>query len=283
MTLIEITHFTDPNCPFAFASERQRLQLLWYYGPHVRITSRMILLSEDVAGYIARGFTPEMMAGNMQRLFGLYGMPFSTEIRDRLGVSVHACRAYVGARTHRPERAEALLRALRVRQMGGEHNDLPEVIAAAAADAELTSEEVLAWLEDSDIRAATYADRDAARSPHPAAVALRHKLAPWDGGLRYTAPSLELRCGEREWVLPGMQPWESWEVAIANLAPSLPRRAAPETAREVLEWAPFPLATAEIAAIRGVSAEEARVELDGTASFTEMGADGYWSLVPVAR
>lgn len=282
MASIHVTHFTDPNCPWAFASEVQRLQLLWHYGDAVEYTTRMILLSEDTAGYEAKGFTPDFMATMMQRMFDRFGMPFSTEVRDRLGVSVQACRAYVGARTHRPEHADALLRALRVRQMGGQHDDTPEVLSAAAHDAGIDADELLGWIDDPDIHAATYADRDAARSPHPAALALAHKLAPWDGGMRYTAPSLELRCGDREWVLPGMQPWESWEVAIANLAPDLPRRAAAETVDEVLEWAPYPLATAEVAAIRGISIEEARAELQNAAQFDATGADGYWSLAPVS-
>ena len=97
--------------------------------------------------------------------------------------------------------------------------------------------------------------------------------------MRYTAPSLELTCGDRVWVLPGMQPWESWEAAVANLAPDLPRRAVAASVVEVLEWAPYPLATAEIAALRGITIEDARTELQDVAQFQEAGADGYWSLV----
>ncbi len=29
---VEVVHYTDPSCPFAFSAELQRLRLLWLYG-----------------------------------------------------------------------------------------------------------------------------------------------------------------------------------------------------------------------------------------------------------
>jgi hypothetical protein len=74
--------------------------------------------------------------------------------------------------------------------------------------------------------------------------------------------------------VPGFQPVEVYEAAIANLAPELERRPAPESADEVLAWADEPLATAEVAAIRGVSIEDAEAELAAVGS----ARDGWWSL-----
>ena len=49
--------------------------------------------------------------------------------------------------------------------------------------------------------------------------------------------------------MPGFNPVEAYETAIANLAPELERRAKPASVEEMLAWAREPLATAEIAMV----------------------------------
>jgi hypothetical protein len=67
-------------------------------------------------------------------------------------------------------------------------------------------------------------------------------------------------------------------VAIANVAPDLERRPPPQTVDEILSWAPYPLATAEVAELRGIGLEDARTELQQSgARLTPAGGDGYWS------
>lgn len=79
--------------------------------------------------------------------------------------------------------------------------------------------------------------------------------------------------------MPGFQPFAVYEVAMANVAPDLERRPAPETAAEVLSWAPYALATAEVAELRGIAIEDARAELEQSGAQLEPVADdGYWSL-----
>ena len=56
-------------------------------------------------------------------------------------------------------------------------------------------------------------------------------------------------------MLPGFNPVEAYEVAIANLAPELERRPKPASVTEILAWAREPLATAEIAMIAQLSQE----------------------------
>ena len=80
---------------------------------------------------------------------------------------------------------------------------------------------------------------------------------------------------------PGFQPTLAYEVAIANLDPSLTRREDPESVSEVLRWAGEPLASAEVAEVCGISLEEAREQLAGVASQEQIGQDGLWSAVPV--
>src|SRR3954451_22392524 len=133
---------------------------------------------------------------------------------------------------------------------------------------------------DPAVEVALREDAAAARAPSAPALALDHKLAD-AGGLgarRYTCPSYEIeRTSGSGWArfdVPGFQPVEVYEAGIANLAPELERRAAPESVEEVLEWAGEPLATGEVAAICGLSRGEAGAELTSVASVR----GGWWSL-----
>jgi len=53
---LQITHFTDPACPFAFSAEPIRRRLRWYYGEQLTWHTRMIVLTlepgeaENLAG-----------------------------------------------------------------------------------------------------------------------------------------------------------------------------------------------------------------------------------------
>jgi hypothetical protein len=78
--------------------------------------------------------------------------------------------------------------------------------------------------------------------------------------------------------MPGFQPFAVYEVAVANVAPALERRPPPGAVEEVLSWAPYPLATAEVAELRGIGLDQARDELQKLgAELTPAAGDGYWS------
>ena len=77
--------------------------------------------------------------------------------------------------------------------------------------------------------------------------------------------------------MPGFRPVDVYEVALANLDPELERRPDPESVEQVLEWAPYPLATAEVAAVCDREIADVRVELARSARFEPVGGDGYWS------
>jgi predicted DsbA family dithiol-disulfide isomerase len=267
---LAITLFTDPACPFAFSAEPQRLRLRWHYGEGLEWRTRMIVLTreEGEAEKLAEG------APGLQRRFG---MPIDPAPYPRPVSSEPACRAAVAARLNAPEREQALLRALRVRTMAGGLLDDPGLIDAAAADAGIDPGELAVWVASEETGAALEADAAAARSPAPAARALDHKLGGPAGERRYTAPSYEIRNGGGATiVVPGFHPVEAYEVAIANLAPELERRPAPDELGELLDWAPYPLATAEVMAITGLDASDARAALARTAEPIPAGADFYW-------
>jgi hypothetical protein len=210
-------------------------------------------------------------------------MPIDTHRRPRMMATVHACRAVVAARLHAPPGCDkALLRRLRIHAMAGELIDEPGVIARCAREAGIEPMMVFrAAADDPAVEVALRADMAAARAPSAASLALDHKLARADErglGWRYTCPSYEIeRTNSDGWPrfdTPGFQPVEVYEAAIANLAPELERRAAPESIEEVLDWAGEPLATAEVAAICGLSRGEAGAELTRVASVR----GGWWSL-----
>jgi len=77
--------------------------------------------------------------------------------------------------------------------------------------------------------------------------------------------------------VPGFNPVEAYEVAIANLAPELPRRPRPGTVEELLAWAGEPLATAEVAMVMRLEPAHARAALSRAARPLAAGADFYWA------
>jgi hypothetical protein len=181
----------------------------------------------------------------------------------------------VAVRLNAPSFEERLLRRLRVRRMDGGLLDDPGLIAAAATDVGLDPEQLLRWCDSPGVEDALQEDIASARNPSAAARALNHKLGGPATQRRYTAPSYELSFAGRTFSLPGFNPIEAYEAAIANLDPTLPRRAAPERVEDVLRAFDEPLATAEVEAILGRSA---RTQLGRAATPIPAGADCYWRL-----
>ena len=274
MTL-EITHFTDPACPFAFSTEPVRQRLRWHYGDQLTWVDRMIVLTHEPG-------EAEKLAQGAPTLQRRYGMPIEPTPYPRPASSEPACRAVVAARLHAPDRAAALLRRLRVRTMAGGLLDDPALIAAAARDAGLDPDDVTRWGASAQVDVALRADIDAARSPSAAARALDHKLGGPRSQRRYTAPSYEIADPEGgvAVTVPGFNPIEAYEAAIANLAPQLVRRPPPATVHELLIWAAEPLATAEVALIARLEPQHARAALAKVARPVPAGAEFYWEPLP---
>jgi predicted DsbA family dithiol-disulfide isomerase len=276
---VKVTLYTDPGCPFGFNAQRQELQLMWHYGHAADIERCMIVLSEESRPLAEIGLSPEAMAAGRTRMREQYGTPMGSEAVTEVPATVDACRAYVGARLHEPDRALALLRALRRRAHSDQQRlDDPATLHAAAEDAGIAPERIDAWLSDEAVEAALRADMAATRDPLPEALALAYKLSGRDGNLRYSTSSAVFEHGDRRVVSAGFQPFAVYEVAMASVAPDIERRPNPETVDEVLAWAPFALATAEVAELRGTSRDEARDELERAgATFTPSANDGYWA------
>jgi predicted DsbA family dithiol-disulfide isomerase len=277
--VLRVHHYTDPGCPFAFSAEPSLRKLTWTYGDQLEWATRMIVLSRSPDEYLERGFTPEVQVGALRNLAEQHGMPIDSRQRARMAATEPACRAVVATRRHDPGRADALLRRLRVHAMSGALLDEPATIDDAAREAGLDPVAVRAWSAEPTTRTLLEEDAAAARRPDAAGLALVHKLAGAGDDLRYTAPSLvfERIADGTSATVPGFQPYAAYEVAVANLAPELERRPAADNAIEVLRWAREPLATVEVAAVRGVDAVTAREELARVADLAPVGPDGYWS------
>lgn len=269
--MLQITHFTDPACPFAFSMEPVRQRLRWHYGDQLTWVDRMIVLTHEPG-------EAEKLAHGAPGLQRAYGMPIEPSAYPRPASSEPACRAVTAARLNAPDAASALLRRLRMRTMAGGLLDDPELIAGAARDAGLDPADLERWSRTPPVDAALQADIDAARSPDPAARALDHKLGGPRSQRRYTAPSYEIADVEHGTTItiPGFNPVETYEVAIANLAPDLIRRPSPASVHELLTWAGEPLATAEVVAITRLDDQQARAALAKVARAQAVGADCYW-------
>ena len=276
--MLHIEVFTDPGCPVAWSAEPQARRIEWLYGDQLAITSRMVVLSERPEDYLEKGLDPAKQAIALGRIRDRHGMPIDATERPRMTATVHACRAFVAARRHAPATADLLLRRLRVHHLAlAELIDEPDVIAAAAVETDIEPDDLARWMDEEGTESALREDARDARAPLPGALHLNDKLAGPASERRYTCPSWVVhRDGRPSLVAPGFQPVEVYEALIANLAPELERRPDPESALDVLRWAPFPLATAEIAAVMTVDRQAAEAELERFAD-----ADGgFWSFAP---
>ena len=283
--MLRVEHFTDPACPFAWSAEPQRRMLEWTFGDRVRVTTRMVGLAAAPEDSLAKGLDPAKEATAMAKIRARYGMPIATHERARMRATIPACRAFVAARRHAPERAEALLRRLRIQHMSGGFIDEQDTIDAAAREAYLDPGALREWAAEPGTEAALREDMQAAREPLPAARALDHTLADagpgHPAGRRYTCPTFVLHVdGRGPVVVPGFQTWDTIDVAIANLDPSLVRLPPAGSVREVLRWAGEPLAAPEIALVCGISVEEALGELRAVAAPQAVGDDALWALEP---
>jgi predicted DsbA family dithiol-disulfide isomerase len=271
LAVLHITLFTDPACPFAFSAEPVRQRLRWHYGDQLTWELRMIVLTAEPG-------EAEKLAGGAPDLQQRHGMPIEPSPYPRPASSEPACRAVVAARLNAPELEEPLLRRLRIRVMAGGLLDDPELLDGAARDVGLDPRRLGQWCASDTVHAALAADMAAARNPPPAARALDHKLGGPPEERRYTAPSYEIGSESATIVVPGFNPVEVYETAIANLAPELVRRAKPESVGALLAWAGEELATAEVAAVMQIRPQRARAALSRIARPRAAGADCYWSL-----
>src|SRR4051794_2982427 len=247
---VQVTHFSDPGCPWAWSASPAIAALKWRYGDQLEWRNVMIGLTETGAVYEQRGYTPAGQARGY-RTFRERGMPFATEPRERVHGTWPMCRVVVATRRLNPEREYAVFRALQLAQFTTtlfleDAQDLREAIAWVPG---IDPDAIIAAASDPETEREFESDRDQARSAAGSATEFQGKSANTDGRVRYTAPSLQFRSGETMLEAGGYQSFEAYDVLIANLDTSLSRRAPAEDAAEVLDAFPDGLTTAEVAQI----------------------------------
>jgi protein-disulfide isomerase-like protein with CxxC motif len=248
--MIEVTHFTDPGCPWAYSAAPAHTTLRWRYGDGLRWTLVMIGLTEDAGQYAARGYTPTRSALGYRR-FRRFGMPFQITPKAKLSATSPGCRAVVATRLSEPELADAALRALQLAQFTttGTLEDTETLRTALAGVDGLDADAMVDRIEDPEVVAAYEADRARARTAAGSPTEAQGRAANTDGEVRYTAPSLIFEGADgRRLEAGGFQPIEAYDVVVANLDPGLARRPPADDPIAVLSAFGYPLTTAEVAA-----------------------------------
>ena len=248
---INVTHVSDPGCPWAYSAAPHHAVLHWRYGAQLDWRLTLIGLTETAAAYDARGYKPVSGARGYLN-FRRFGMPFDTQPRERNIATGRACRAVVAARLLDPAAELPVFRALQLARFTTTTLfDTDEGIRAALARVpQVDAGAVVAAIGDPATEAAYQADRAAARTASGSPTEFQGKAANTDGAVRYTAPSLifEHRDGRRL-EAGGFQPVEAYDVVIANLDATLDRRPPGEDVTEILRAFPYALTTHEVAAV----------------------------------
>lgn len=248
---LQVTHFSDPGCPWAWSASPAIAALKWRYGDQLEWRNVMIGLTETGSVYEKRGYTPAGQARGY-RSFRERGMPFATDPRERVHGTWPMCRVVVATRRLAPEREYAVFRALQLAQFTTtlfleEDAQLLEAISWVPG---IDAEAIIQAAHDPETEALFEQDKDLARTAANSPTEFQDKHANTDGRVRYTAPSI--RFTNRQGVTleaGGFQSFEAYDVLIANLDQSLTRRAPAEDAAEVLQAFQDGLTTAEVALI----------------------------------
>jgi 2-hydroxychromene-2-carboxylate isomerase len=253
MSRLDVTHFSDPACPWAYSSNPFLTVLRWRYGSQLSWRHVMIGLTEHAQQYLDRGYTPQRQALGY-RDFRKRGMPFSTAVKSRVAGSARGCRAVVATRLTKPDLEFAAFRALQFGQFtGGQPMDDDDAIAAALQRVEgLDPGRIVGMLDADEVTSAYEADKAEARTAGGGPTEFLGRAANSDGAVRYTAPSLIFSTGERSLEAGGFQPLDAYDVCIANLDTSLERRDPPTDAdgvAELLGTEPYGLVTREVAQV----------------------------------
>jgi protein-disulfide isomerase-like protein with CxxC motif len=251
MSEIDVTHFTDAGCPWAYSASPAIAVLRWRYRQQLDWRIVTIGLSEDPQAYVDRGYTATRMALT-SAAFRRYGMPFQAEPRTRVMATARACRTIVATRLLDPDREAAVHRALQLAWFTSTLllDDDADIAQALQRVEGLDVAAVIAAIDEQRTIDGYEADKQETRTADGGPTHFQGKARQTDGPVRFSAPSLVFAHADgRRLEAGGFQPVEVYDVLIANLDPTLERQPPAEDPREALELFPDGLVTQEIAAI----------------------------------
>lgn len=249
---VEVVHYTDPSCPWAYSAEPFMRALEWRYGDGLAWRLVTIGLREDTSSLVSSGTTPESRVNGWRWFSDTFGMPLLTTPRARLVASGRMCRAVKAAGLQGAAQERGMLRGVRMAWFTSlllldEDEAFAEIASGVPG---LDPERLVGDLTAGAVEDAYEADRAEARSAagigDPAIA--QDRAALYDGGARFTAPSLVFRHDGRTLVAGGFQSFEAYDVCVANLAPGLPRRPPPEPVELLAEYRDG-LTTVEVAQV----------------------------------
>jgi protein-disulfide isomerase-like protein with CxxC motif len=285
---ISVTHYSDPGCPWAYSASPALAVLRWRFSDQLEWRLVMIGLAETGERYEKAGYTPAGSAKGRVAVFRRFGMPLTATPKRRVSGTSRGCRAVVATRLTAPERELDAFRALQFMQFGTEgvlddDDDLRDALRWVDG---LDTDAVVGAIDSPEVLEAYERDRAEARTAEGSATEAMNRAATSDGPVRYTAPSLVFSRNGTTLDAGGFQPMESYDMAIANLDPTLRREPPPENALAALERFPSGLTTQEIAAILcphlaeppRAMAEEQLIDLvaEGRATRTALADDAVW-------
>jgi 2-hydroxychromene-2-carboxylate isomerase len=285
---LDVTLFTDPGCPWAYSGNPPLAVMRWRYGDQLSWRLVMIGLTENPEQYVARGYTPTWASVGQLMFRDRYGMPFAVEPRERVLATTRGCRTVIATRLLAPGRELAVLRALQfawftTTLLLDRDEDIAKAIEWVPG---IDAKAIVATLDDPAVLAGYEADKRETRTAGGRPIDFQGKARQTDGPVRYSAPSLIFRSGERDIEAGGFQPVEAYDLAVANLDTTLERQPPPESPLPPLQSFPDGLTTQEVAAVMApnntppdrTAAEAALVELVGAGTVRRMplGGDALW-------
>ena len=287
---VSATLHTDPGCPWAYSALPGLRVLEWRYGDQIDWRLVVIGLAETSDQYVARGYTTGDRAVGWTDFRDRFGMPFAPSPKVRVSATARGCRAIVAARILAPGSEWAVLRALQLANFTSPLllDDDAQLRGVLAGVPGVEGDAVVARLDAPDVTDAYERDRAEARTAAGSPTELQGKTATTDGPVRYTAPSVVFARDGRILEAGGWQTIEAYDVVVANLAPDIDRRGAPDGVAPLLERFPEGLTTQEVAAllVRGndsldrKAAERLLIRAvgDGIATRVPLGDDALWRL-----
>jgi 2-hydroxychromene-2-carboxylate isomerase len=262
----------------------------WRYGAQLDWRLVLVGLSEDVSRYTEHGYTPLRMASSGLVFRERYGMPFAPNPKPRLSASSRACRAVIAARRQWPGSEWRVFRALQLANFNTPllFDDGEQLREALSTVPGIDADQIVALIDDPGVLAAYEQDKAQTRTAAGSPTELQGKAGNSDGAVRYTAPSLVFETADgRRLEAGGFQPVEAYDVVIANLDPTLERKAPPEDPGALLDYFEFGLTTQEVAALMThgndrpdrFAAEAALLALvdEGRAGRHALGDDAVWT------
>jgi len=285
---VSATLHTDPGCPWAYSALPALRVLEWRYGDQIDWRLVVIGLAETSDQYVARGYTTGDRAVGWTDFRDRFGMPFAPSPKVRVSATARGCRAIVAARILAPGSEWAVLRALQLANFTSPLllDDDAQLRGVLAGVPGVEGDVVVARLDAPDVTDAYERDRAEARTAAGSPTELQGKTATTDGPVRYTAPSVVFARDGRILEAGGWQTIEAYDVVVANLAPDIDRRDAPDGVAPLLERFPEGLTTQEVAAllVRGNDSPDRkaaerfliRAVGDGIATRVPLGDDALW-------